>query len=112
MDGLLPMAAFSSVQEATRQEVEAGAGWYVETGQEAQAPAEAYLPAGQSVQSARRAEPVVLVKWPAGQSRQEVEAAVGWYLEAGQEVQTAGQGAPSDEQACVCVGGSWHVLAW
>jgi hypothetical protein len=32
----------------SRQEVEPGAGWYVETGQEVQAPAEAYLPAGQS----------------------------------------------------------------
>ena len=67
----------------SRQEVEPGLGWYLLTGQEVQAPAEAYSPAGQSVQSARRAEPVPEVVWPAGQSRQEVEAAAGWYLEAG-----------------------------
>jgi hypothetical protein len=74
----------------SRQEVEAGAGWYLEAGQEVQAPAEAYLPAGQSVQSARRAEPVALVNWPAGQSRQEVEASSGWYLEAGHATHPAG----------------------
>ena len=96
----------------SRQEVEAAVGWYVERGQKVQTPASRYPPAGQPVQSARRAEPVALVNWPAGQSRHEVEPGSGWYLEAGQEVQTAGQEAPSDEQACVCVGGSWHVLEW
>jgi hypothetical protein len=40
------------------------------------------------VQPARRAEPVALVNWPAGQSRQEVEPSEGWYLEIRQEVQT------------------------
>ena len=92
------------------QEVEAGTGWYLEAGQEVQAPAEAYLPAGQPVQPEAPPQPSPVPH--AGQSRQEAEAETGWYLEAGQEVQTAGQGAPSDEQACVCVGGSWHVLAW
>jgi hypothetical protein len=41
-----------------------------------------------AVQSARRADPVAWLSWPAGHSRQEVEAGAGWYLEAGQEVQT------------------------
>jgi hypothetical protein len=38
------------------------------------------------VQLDTKAFPVLLLVWPAGQSRQEVEAAEGWYLEAGQEV--------------------------
>jgi hypothetical protein len=74
----------------SRQEVEPGAGWYLLTGQEVQGPASRYSPAGQPVQSARRAEPVPVVNWPAGQSRQEVEPAVGWYLEAGQDMHPAG----------------------
>jgi hypothetical protein len=37
-----------------------------------------------SVQSASKADPGPLVKWPAGHPRQEVEPEVGWYLEAGQ----------------------------
>jgi hypothetical protein len=53
------------------------------------------------VQSARRAEPVALVNWPAGQSRQEVEAGAGWYLEAGQEVQTADPMEPNKSYAVV-----------
>jgi hypothetical protein len=71
----------------SRQEVEPGAGWYLEMRQEVQPPASRYSPAAQPVQSARRAEPAVLVKWPAGQSRQEVEPGPGWYVETGQEVQ-------------------------
>jgi hypothetical protein len=64
----------------SRQEVEARSGWYLDAGQEAQTPASKYSPAAQAVQSARRAEPVPVVVWPAGQSRQEVEAGAGWYL--------------------------------
>jgi hypothetical protein len=77
-----------SPEGQSRQEVEAGAGWYCDTGQEVQTPAAMYLPAAQPVQSARRLEPVPVVVWPAGQSRQEVEAGAGWYCDTGQEVQT------------------------
>jgi hypothetical protein len=82
-----PVAFMNWPAGQSRQEVEPGAGWYLEAGQEVQAPAEAYLPAGQAVQSARRAEPVPVVKWPAGQSRQAAEPGSGWYVETGQEVQ-------------------------
>jgi hypothetical protein len=71
----------------SRQEVEAGAGWYFDAGQAVQTPAAMYLPAAQPVQSTRRLEPVPVVNWPAGQSRQEVEAKSGWYLEAGHGAQ-------------------------
>ena len=46
------------------------------------------VPLVQPMQSDRRAVPVLLVKWPAGQSRHAVEAGTGWYFDAGQEVQT------------------------
>jgi hypothetical protein len=73
----------------TRQEVEPGAGWYLEMRQEVQTPASRYSPAAQPVQSARRAEPVLLVNWPAGQSRQEVEPGLGWYLPLKQELHSS-----------------------
>ena len=90
----------------SRQEVEAGAGWYLEAGQEVQTPS-MYLPAGQPAQSARRVEPVPVVEWPAGQSRQEVEAEAGWYLEAGQEAHPAG--AHSLKPAPCCDESEWKV---
>ena len=80
-----PGAEFGWPAGQSRQEVEAGVGWYFEAGQGVQGPAEAYLPARQAVQSVRRAEPVALVDWPAGQSRQEVEPGACWYVETGQE---------------------------
>jgi uncharacterized cupin superfamily protein len=79
----------------SRQEDEAGTGWYFEAGQEVQSSAPAYLPAAQPVQSARRLEPVPMVIWPAGQSRQEVEAGAGWYFEAGQDTHADTGGAQS-----------------
>ena len=79
----------------SRQEDEARTGWYFEAGQEVQTPAARYLPAAQAVQSARRLEPVPVVVWPAGQSRQEVEAESGWYFEAGQDTHADTGGAQS-----------------
>ena len=60
-----------------------------------QSSAPAYLPAAQPVQSARRLEPVPMVIWPAGQSRQEVAAGAGWYFEAGQDTHADTGGAQS-----------------
>ena len=77
-----PVASVNWPTGHSRQEVEPGTGWYLSTRQEVQAPASRYSPAGQPVQSARRAEPVPVVNWPAGQSRQEAEAGSGWYVEA------------------------------
>ncbi len=61
-----------------RQEEDAGIGWYFDAGQEVQTTVAMYVPAAQQVQAGRRLEPVPVVVWPAGQSRQEVEAGSGW----------------------------------
>ena len=80
-----PGAEFGWLAGQSRQEVEAGVGWYFEAGHVVQTPGTAYLPAVQTVQAL--SPPQLSPALQAPQSRQEVEAGAGWYFEAGQEVQ-------------------------
>ena len=79
-----PLVVFPEGQ--SRQEEEAGSGWYWPILQAIQPPAIEYLlPAGQTMQSDSDTLPVLVVTWAMGQSRQEEEPGADWYFDMGQE---------------------------